>query len=434
MASNSLNLIELTKGYLTGDFKNRLSSLLGESRDKTELGLNAAVPGLFSGLASTASTQDGARRLASTVDNADEGILSNIGSMFGKGSLSDIGTGPLQSILGTGGLSELTSSIGRTSGLSGKAISTTIGFLAPIVFGLLKKLTLSRGLDASGLSSLLSSQRSNIADAMPEAMREPDQEIYEAPRAVPHERLTESYSNRETTPRRSSSGWVLPLAILAGLLGLIWWYGTTRSSVRAGRDESGMAEQTARQQTNVRNMASSDALAAKYQSVIEMAKTQGVQISNLTAQDGKLILQGTAASSDAANKVWDEIKRVNPTMDDIIADIKVDTSSLAQPVSPSAEYSQPRNAEPSSAEPGSKEEMPTGSEGALPRAKPTVPESATESGSQTYVVKSGDTLGTISKQFYGNTRGYTRIFDANTSQLKDPNSIEVGQKLEIPTK
>ncbi len=107
MASNSLNLIELTKGYLTGDFKNRLSSLLGESRDKTELGLNAAVPGLFSGLDSTASTPDGARRLASTVDNADEGILSNIGSMFGKGSLSDIGTGPLQSILGTGGLSSL---------------------------------------------------------------------------------------------------------------------------------------------------------------------------------------------------------------------------------------------------------------------------------------------------------------------------------------
>ena len=200
MASNSLNLIELTKGYLTGDFKNRLSSLLGESRDKTELGLNAAVPGLFSGLDSTASTPDGARRLASTVDNADEGILSNIGSMFGKGSLSDIGTGPLQSILGTGGLSELTSSIGRTSGLSGKAISTTIGFLAPIVFGLLKKLTLSRGLDASGLSSLLSSQRSNIADAMPEAMREPDQEIYEAPRAVPHERLTETlFKSRNDT-------------------------------------------------------------------------------------------------------------------------------------------------------------------------------------------------------------------------------------------
>ena len=38
MASNSLNLIELTKGYLTGDFKNRLSSLLGESRDENRIG------------------------------------------------------------------------------------------------------------------------------------------------------------------------------------------------------------------------------------------------------------------------------------------------------------------------------------------------------------------------------------------------------------
>ena len=410
MASNSLNLIELTKGYLTGDFTNKLSSVLGESTDKTQLGLNAAVPGLFSALDSAASTPDGARRVASGVDNADDGILSNIGSMFGRASLSDMGTGTLQSILGMGRLSELTGSIGRTSGLSGKEVSTTIGFLAPIVFGLLKKLTQSRGLDAPGLSSLLSSQRSNIAEAMPETMREPTQEIYEAPRTVHHERMTETYSNRETTRRQSSHGWILPLALFAGLLGLIW-YGTTRSSVHAGRDETGLAEQTSERQANVRNMASFDALKSKYQSVMEIAKTQGVQISNLTVQKGKLILRGTAPSPEAANRVLNEIKRVNPKMDDIVADIKVNTSSLSPLMTPSGEYSVP-----------------------LPRAKPTAPESAMESGSQTYVVKSGDTLAAISKQFYGNTRDYMRIFNQNRSQLKDPNSIEVGQKLEIPMK
>jgi len=214
--------------------------------------------------------------------------------------------------------------------------------------------------------------------------------------------MTETYSNPETTRRQSSHGWIVPLAVIAGLLGLIW-YGSTRSSVRAGRDETGLAEQTAERQANVRNMASFDALKSKYQSVIEMAKTQGVRLSNLTAQNGKLILRGTAASPEAANKVLNEIKRVNPKMDDIVADIKINTSS--------GEYSQP-----------------------LPRAKPTAPESAMESGSQTYVVKSGDTLGTISKQFYGNTRDYMRIFNQNRSQLKDRNSIEVGQKLEIPMK
>src|SRR5215831_4752012 len=108
MASNSLNLVEMAKEYLTGDFKDRLSALLGESRDKTQSGLNAAVPGLLSGLDSSTSTPDGAERLASAVDNADEGVLTNVGSMFRRGSVGEIGSGPLQSILGGGGLSDLT--------------------------------------------------------------------------------------------------------------------------------------------------------------------------------------------------------------------------------------------------------------------------------------------------------------------------------------
>jgi hypothetical protein len=325
-----------------------------------------------------------------------------------------MGSGPLQSILGVGGLSELTGNIGRASGLSGTAVTTMIGFLAPVVLGTLKKLKQSRGLDASGLSSLLSSQRSNIAAAMPEVMSESETN---GSRTVPHTRVTETYSNTETERRKSSAGWILPLALLAGLLGLIW-YAASRPSVHAGRDDNGLAERTsaAREHANIRYMVLFDALKSKYQSVIEVAKTQGVQISNLTVEKGTLVLHGTAPSLEAANKLQDEIKRVNPRMDDIVADIKVDPS-LARPTSSSSEYNKPGNSEPF-----------------LPRTKPTVPESPTKSASETYVVKSGDTLATISKQFYGNARDYMRIFNENRSQLKNPNSIQVGQTLEIPMK
>src|SRR5262245_52424881 len=184
MAGNCLNLITLTKGYLTGDFKNKLASLLGESREKTDTGLNVAIPGFLSGLDNTASTPDGARRLSTAVDNADEGMLTNLTSLFGMGN--DIGTGPLQSLLGVGGFSELTGNIGRAAGLSGKTVSTLIGFLAPIIFAMFKKLKRARGLDAAGLATLLSSQRGNIAAAMHEATPE---DTY-GPRAVPHARMT----------------------------------------------------------------------------------------------------------------------------------------------------------------------------------------------------------------------------------------------------
>jgi nucleoid-associated protein YgaU len=59
---------------------------------------------------------------------------------------------------------------------------------------------------------------------------------------------------------------------------------------------------------------------------------------------------------------------------------------------------------------------------------------APESGVQTYIVKRGDTLAKISKHFYGDTSGATRIFILNKNQLKNPNTLIVGQKLEIPAK
>ena len=141
-------------------------------------------------------------------------------------------------------------------------------------------------------------------------------------------------------------------------------------------------------------MASFEELKTKYQSVIRQVQTQGIQVANLhQQQDGKLFIKGTAPSLDAANKVWDEIKRINPRMDDIVADFPVDPSMAATPA-------------PASAGTGNRQQM--------------------------YTVKPGDTLSKISKQFYGNANDYMRIFNANKDKLKNPDNIQVGQELKIP--
>ncbi len=49
-----------------------------------------------------------------------------------------------------------------------------------------------------------------------------------------------------------------------------------------------------------------------------------------------------------------------------------------------------------------------------------------------YEIKSGDTLGAISKQFYGKSSQYMRIFEANREIISDPNKIHPGQKIRIP--
>ena len=58
--------------------------------------------------------------------------------------------------------------------------------------------------------------------------------------------------------------------------------------------------------------------------------------------------------------------------------------------------------------------------------------SNTEASFRTYTVKSGDTLGKISKEMYGKSSMYNKIFEANTPMLKDADHIYPGQVLKIP--
>src|SRR5262245_57944714 len=130
-------------------------------------------------------------------------------------------------------------------------------------------------------------------------------------------------------------------------------------------------------------MAAFDDLKAKYQSVLDVVQKQQIRMANLHMQDGKLFMKGTAPSQQAANAVWDAIKRINPKLDDIVADFPIDTSM--------------------------------------------------QSGSmRTYKVKPGDTLSKISQQFFGDPNQYQKIFDANRDKLSDPNKIQPGQELKIP--
>ena len=49
-----------------------------------------------------------------------------------------------------------------------------------------------------------------------------------------------------------------------------------------------------------------------------------------------------------------------------------------------------------------------------------------------YTVVSGDTLGTIAQQWYGNSSLWQKIFEANRNQINDPDWIFPGQVLRIP--
>jgi nucleoid-associated protein YgaU len=66
------------------------------------------------------------------------------------------------------------------------------------------------------------------------------------------------------------------------------------------------------------------------------------------------------------------------------------------------------------------------------RPAAAAPAPAAASGPRTYVVVAGDSLGKISRKFYGSAMQYEKIVAANRGVIKDENHVEAGMTLTIP--
>jgi nucleoid-associated protein YgaU len=127
-------------------------------------------------------------------------------------------------------------------------------------------------------------------------------------------------------------------------------------------------------------MADLDGLKQKYAPVIEAIQRfvpYGATLQEVSLDGDRLLLKGTVPSTVVANRIWDHIKKVDPTYSDLEHQIAT-----------------------------------TGGE------------------TQPYTIKSGDTLSAISLLFYGNANKYPQIAKANN--LADPNNVPIGTTLQLP--
>ena len=135
-------------------------------------------------------------------------------------------------------------------------------------------------------------------------------------------------------------------------------------------------------------------LKAKYQSVMNfIQQQQNTQLQNVNMEGDKLLIRASAPSQEVKNKIWDQIKLVDPSFSDLIADIQAPAAAAAA--------------------------------AAAAAGGPT-------SGARTYTVKPGDSLTKISQEFYGHANQYMKIFEANKDKLADPDNVRAGIQLVIP--
>ena len=122
------------------------------------------------------------------------------------------------------------------------------------------------------------------------------------------------------------------------------------------------------------------ALQDKYGELIRAARSVGVDDLRVREQDNVLYIDGKAPSESVKKQLWDVYGRIDPNYRsaDVVMNIRVD-----------------------------------------------------ENARQEYVVKSGDNLTKIGKEF---GVSWKEIYEANRDQIKDPDLIQPGWKLKIPGK
>jgi len=168
----AVNLLELSKSAISPDIISKLSGLLGDDTIKIQSAVKNTLPAILGSLMNKTSTDSGASDVLKLIKEGgyDGNILNNIDtSLLDKNKFYGIingATNTLSSLFG-GNLKEVTNQISKESGVSSNSSSSILGFLSAIVMSLIGKQVLGNNLNSSGLTGLLSGQKSFLAGLIP---------------------------------------------------------------------------------------------------------------------------------------------------------------------------------------------------------------------------------------------------------------------------
>jgi Bacterial protein of unknown function (DUF937) len=164
------NLVSLVMQFLTPDMIAKIASAVGLDRSVAQKAIGGAVPTLLSSLADLASTPNGARQLNNTLAQQQSGSLESLKNLLGgsgQKTLAETGSSMLSGLFGGAALDTMAQTIGKFAGISEGSGKSIVSMLGPVIFGALGQQQRSAGFDASGLASLLGSQKNQIAAAIP---------------------------------------------------------------------------------------------------------------------------------------------------------------------------------------------------------------------------------------------------------------------------
>ncbi|HKE85897.1 MAG TPA: OmpA family protein [Vicinamibacterales bacterium] len=227
------SMLEGVQEFLTPTFLSRVSTQTGESEAAVSKGFTAVMPTLLASLASRSGDSGFMSQLMNLASNtsSDPDALARAPKPVVADANLESSTGGWLSGLTGGSVSSVTNAIARYSGVRASSATSLLSFGVPVVLGYISRLMRSDHIDGPQLAQRLQSERGSFAAALPAGFDAFLPGSWSTSRA----RVAEEGTWRQNAApavayeRKRSMGWLLPLALLAILGGLLWWAARDRS-------------------------------------------------------------------------------------------------------------------------------------------------------------------------------------------------------------
>lgn len=224
----SFNLIEAAKGLFTNELVSKLSTNLGESENGITKAIGGLLPSIIGGITEKAQSTDGASQILNLATQANgSGILDSLGSLFGSSDHETSSKSIVSSIFGESKLASVISLISNFSGIKSSSTSSLLSLAVPAVLGLIGKQAKTGDLNTSGLSTLLSSQKSNLLAAIPAGLGLGS--LFDGFGEKTHENVTKAVDStteyvEETTKKAGNNRWLLPLLFIIAAAAILFYF------------------------------------------------------------------------------------------------------------------------------------------------------------------------------------------------------------------
>lgn len=205
------NVLDSLREFVTPQIINQVATMLGENESGISKALGGLAPTILAGLINKTGDANAMGSVFNTLSNFNPAILNNLGSLIGGGNLAHNDpkdeAGHFFSFLFGDKVPAITNAVAAFSGAKTSSVSSLLGLAGPLVMGLLSKRINSEGLNVSGLSNLLLTQKSQVQGMLPAGISS----------LIGFAEERKAIADAATTKQNIGNRWLMPLLLLLAL-------------------------------------------------------------------------------------------------------------------------------------------------------------------------------------------------------------------------